>query len=477
MALNATHLFPPPDDEERQSGVITVGSRPTLPSTLFVQNEKASSPTSPQQLRYRNRSAEETASPFNTSNNSTRSSPAYGTPGCSVSHHEGKESHAHHGLSPDSGILGDYPPSPEGQSFGSGQWDRSAYADGRDYVEARQEAGSRHRRRRCSRGHGGLESKLGELFNSPGFGGKIAEKWEELDRVFFANLPLIVLLVVAAGAAFTCLLLSNGIRTHLSAVGGQAVLNGKYASIEFGNRRRRAALEESGRLLPDNIVSEDGEALGGKKAAIQYAHDLKKARKNPPTPEMKKENVDEEIEVLIEKMVGGEEAAEADKAEKKKALLGKLRESGYFTTSKVVEPKVEIPEPEAEIEEEDDGEVTVEDVEEEFEELDVDAPEVEAVEVEVPEFKTPTPRKVVQGPENKVEKRRKKAAEPKKKVKSTEKVLKKRVKKTPPPAKKAPSKKRSSGDQPATKFRIEPKNESQDPVAVASEEDDPFRFN
>ena len=49
-------------------------------------------------------------------------------------------------------------------------------------------------------------------------------------------------------------------------------LNLKYASIEYGHQKR---LSEPSFL---SVMDEKGNALGGKKAAIQFAHDLQKMK-------------------------------------------------------------------------------------------------------------------------------------------------------------------------------------------------------
>ena len=50
-------------------------------------------------------------------------------------------------------------------------------------------------------------------------------------------------------------------------------LNLKYASIEYGGHQKR--LSEPSFL---SVMDEKGNALGGKKAAIQFAHDLQKMK-------------------------------------------------------------------------------------------------------------------------------------------------------------------------------------------------------
>jgi len=81
----------------------------------------------------------------------------------------------------------------------------------------------------------------------------------------------LIVLVILASLGFAVLAYNK----HISGAGLGAV-NNKYKSIEFGRMKRSAQLEEEGKLIKD-IVDDEGNELGGKKAAIQFAHDLKDA--------------------------------------------------------------------------------------------------------------------------------------------------------------------------------------------------------
>ncbi len=105
--------------------------------------------------------------------------------------------------------------------------------------------------------------------------------------------------------------------------------NGKYASIEFGSRRRREALRAEGKTLPEDLRDDDGAELQGKRAAIQFAYD--KAVKN-------KNGDAKEEDPLIEEMKKEVMAASGESEEKKAAkvrLLDKISKFGHFATTKV----------------------------------------------------------------------------------------------------------------------------------------------
>jgi len=57
----------------------------------------------------------------------------------------------------------------------------------------------------------------------------------------------------------------------------QAPLNGKMKSIQFGSERRNLALKRENRLIDYDIKDSEGNILGGKRAAIQFAFDLRQA--------------------------------------------------------------------------------------------------------------------------------------------------------------------------------------------------------
>lgn len=89
----------------------------------------------------------------------------------------------------------------------------------------------------------------------------------------------LVVLVFLASFGFTFLTYTRHIR-----LADSTRRNEKYKSIEFGVVKRSIELEEQGKLIKD-IVDEEGNVLGGKKAAIQFGHDLKMKHEDSVKPE------------------------------------------------------------------------------------------------------------------------------------------------------------------------------------------------
>eukprot|EP00094_Tigriopus_californicus_P005917 TCALIF_05701-PA protein Name:"Protein of unknown function" AED:0.44 eAED:1.00 QI:0/0/0/1/1/1/2/0/230 len=112
------------------------------------------------------------------------------------------------------------------------------------------------------------------------------------------------------------------------------IMGGKYEALAYGQKRRREVLESSGRLLPDNLQSETGDVLGGKKASIQYGHDLKNLQAKEETQRMLEVQA-AKLEKIIETLALKEGDSEEVANEKKDLLLEKLRESGHFASSKI----------------------------------------------------------------------------------------------------------------------------------------------
>jgi len=117
--------------------------------------------------------------------------------------------------------------------------------------------------------------------------------------------PYLVVVVVLASAAFTAVTLTSLLNRDggVWRTGGDPAaakdLNGKYASMQFAHKARAKRLAEEGRLAPEEAtVDEDGVQLGGKRAAILYAHRLREAAP---------------AAVVVDE---GEEAAKADDEEK-----------------------------------------------------------------------------------------------------------------------------------------------------------------
>jgi len=138
-----------------------------------------------------------------------------------------------------------------------------------------------------------------------------------------AAAPFLVVVVVLASAAFAAVTLAGLLnrdgglwRTSDPAMND---LNGKYASMQFAHKARAKRLAEEGRLMPeDATVDEDGVQLGGKRAAILYAHRLRQAEAEaaaeaakaaPPVADAEEEGVAVKADAEAE---GGEEKAVND---------------------------------------------------------------------------------------------------------------------------------------------------------------------
>jgi len=118
----------------------------------------------------------------------------------------------------------------------------------------------------------------------------------------------LVILVIIASFGFTFLTYSRHMRGADS-----PRLNEKYKSIEFGVVKRSIELEEKGKLIKD-IVDEEGNVLGGKKAAIQFGHDLKMK------PEKQEDGLDSLLELeaqlsAIRAMLKGEQGSDNEDLE------------------------------------------------------------------------------------------------------------------------------------------------------------------
>jgi hypothetical protein len=92
---------------------------------------------------------------------------------------------------------------------------------------------------------------------------EVAKKWKIQPQHILAGIIVMILISSFGFALFI------GVN-HLSETG----LNGKMKSILFGTEKRLQALKEEGRLIDRDIVDETGEVLGGKRASMQYAHQL-----------------------------------------------------------------------------------------------------------------------------------------------------------------------------------------------------------
>lgn len=85
-------------------------------------------------------------------------------------------------------------------------------------------------------------------------------------------LAVVVAVVVVSSCVLAVLTLTGGLRRgDAGSFGGR-----KYDSIAFGADRRLARLRQEGRMLTDDLVDEEGNRLGGKRAAMQYAANLRR---------------------------------------------------------------------------------------------------------------------------------------------------------------------------------------------------------
>jgi len=76
----------------------------------------------------------------------------------------------------------------------------------------------------------------------------------------------LMLIIIFASVGFTFLI------SFRNMDGTPQEMNSKYKSIEFGRQKQVEKLREEGRLL-EEVRDEDGNLLGGKKAAIQFSYD------------------------------------------------------------------------------------------------------------------------------------------------------------------------------------------------------------
>ena len=77
-------------------------------------------------------------------------------------------------------------------------------------------------------------------------------------------IPIIVMITTLASAIFTVFMLTNSLNKV------QRNRNGKYDSIQYGHEKHMENLQ-----IPHPILDENGVALGGKKASIQFAYNMR----------------------------------------------------------------------------------------------------------------------------------------------------------------------------------------------------------
>ena len=82
-------------------------------------------------------------------------------------------------------------------------------------------------------------------------------------------LGILMLMVSSASVGFAVLI------TFKHLFGNSNEMNNKYQSIEFGNQKIVNKLRKEGRMM-EEVRDEEGNLLGGKRAAIQFSYDLLK---------------------------------------------------------------------------------------------------------------------------------------------------------------------------------------------------------
>ena len=75
-------------------------------------------------------------------------------------------------------------------------------------------------------------------------------------------LPIIVMIITLGSAVFTVCMLTKALNKNHR--------NGKYDSIQYGHEKHMENLQ-----IPHPILDENGVALGGKKASIQFAYNMR----------------------------------------------------------------------------------------------------------------------------------------------------------------------------------------------------------
>lgn len=151
-------------------------------------------------------------------------------------------------------------------------------------------------------------------------------------------LPIVVMIITLGAALFTVCMLTNALNK------AQRNRNGKYDSIQYAHESIPETL---------TIMDENGVPLGGKKAAIQFAYNMRQKREQEEQAEQAKS---ESLEILsltdeeiinrltlkvandVMKIYDGVQTEDKEKsANKKERLLKKIGEFGHFGTS-VVQP-------------------------------------------------------------------------------------------------------------------------------------------
>jgi len=154
-------------------------------------------------------------------------------------------------------------------------------------------------------------------------------------------LPIVVMIITLGSAIFTVCMLTNALNR------AERIRNGKYESIEYAHEKKIGKLR-----VPTPIIDENGVVLGGKKASIQFAYNMRQQLEQDQAPSKDHEKKDGESSVLTDEEIinrltfkvandvmkiydGVQKQENLDKSAKKERLLKKMGEFGHFGTSAV----------------------------------------------------------------------------------------------------------------------------------------------
>ena len=84
-------------------------------------------------------------------------------------------------------------------------------------------------------------------------------------------LPIVVMIITLGSAIFTVCMLTNALNR------AERIRNGKYESIKYAHEKELGKLR-----VPTPIVDENGVVLGGKKASIQFAYNMRQQLEQDP---------------------------------------------------------------------------------------------------------------------------------------------------------------------------------------------------
>jgi len=150
-------------------------------------------------------------------------------------------------------------------------------------------------------------------------------------------LPIVVMIITLGSAIFTVCMLTNALNR------AERIRNGKYESIEYAHRTPH---------IRAPIVDENGVVLGGKKASIQFAYNMRQQLEQDQVTSKDHEKKDGESSVLTDEEIinrltfkvandvmkiydGVQKQENLDESAKKERLLKKMGEFGHFGTSAV----------------------------------------------------------------------------------------------------------------------------------------------